>query len=772
MAPPPGADCTEGKSIPASLGNTNPDAWAEYSEVPGDQKHGYLARIVEAKESLVEALRSFSIQDLKNRRTLLTGAAILLVLTLLGTGIWTQTDLDEDGLKTVEEWETGTDPLLTDTDGDSLGDGWETREGLNPLSRDSDNDTLTDEEELAKATNPTSSDSDDDSLDDARELRLGTDPRTSDTDGDRIEDALELGLGTDPTLSDTDGDGLTDSTEVLEGANPLDVDTDGDGILDEEEAVGGFRDCDNDGYPAIADTDDDSDFRPDHEEPAAHRCDEDVDDDGLLDGQEANPRCIDNVDCDSDGLQDGTEAESDFDRLQQDTFETGLSDSVAYAFRESGQEPSEDEDGDGIPDAWETSDGLVGWGPYEPAPGRKDLLVEFVKIGGPSLADRAYLPPSYRQVEDFFEQDGGYNFDWTSTTVEMPAYEVPPLLPSSDSDYYRRVLEETEHSENPYVTTVVLNAHHDQRAVTHLGVAPIRSMLAAVDYGFHTTVEFSYEDCDFSGNCSIQTFETSPALESLIYSDRQDVLSQYGYTWGGITTEGRYFVEAPSYTFSWEPFWFGNGRNAWVSTAYEDVYPSATGVNVRYGILASTIVHELGHTLGLCHMENAECRAETDVDPGDSYERSTMHSESVSGLHLLDQEWGRMSEYLTCPPTGPLRRIADGGSDSALIEAKYSYSFESELGQDIRECQNFKEVDATMEPVERSSRYDPNYPEVAETELTEEPSRFEDEPMEIESMARENDVSRTHAYALIWLAVGLVGAIAGMVVQAYRRPSA
>ncbi|PXA05326.1 hypothetical protein DDZ13_00225 [Coraliomargarita sinensis] len=80
-------------------------------------------------------------------------------------------DFDGDGLDNDTERSMGTDPNSADTDGDTLPDGWEVQHGFDPLDTE---DALTN------------------------------------TDGDILTAAEEFRFGTDHTLSDSDGDGIDD----------------------------------------------------------------------------------------------------------------------------------------------------------------------------------------------------------------------------------------------------------------------------------------------------------------------------------------------------------------------------------------------------------------------------------------------------------------------------------------------------------------------------------------------------------------------------------
>nr|WP_321403847.1 S8 family serine peptidase [uncultured Desulfobacter sp.] len=71
------------------------------------------------------------------------------------------TDIDEDGLTQLEEYNNQTDPTAADTDEDGMPDGWEVDNGLDPLTDDSaqdlDDDTYTNVQEYLAGTDPADS---------------------------------------------------------------------------------------------------------------------------------------------------------------------------------------------------------------------------------------------------------------------------------------------------------------------------------------------------------------------------------------------------------------------------------------------------------------------------------------------------------------------------------------------------------------------------------------------------------------------------------------
>ncbi|AKQ69102.1 internalin, putative [Myxococcus hansupus] len=249
-------------------------------------------------------------------------------------------DSDCDGLTDAEEFSTvypgglKTDPGLRDTDGDGIRDGVE-------LGRTTSVDprcNFPGDQDPSTRTSPVLADTDGDGIPDGLEdlNRNGrrdpgeTDPNAIDSDGDGLadgeEDANRNGVvspgETDPRKRDTDGDGLDDGLEVRTGTDPLNPDTDGDTCSDGDEDVNrnGIVDG-NETDPRVADCaaavlDSDFDGIPDHIEIATGTDpnNPDTDGDGIPDGVEdknrngrvdsgeTDPRLTD-TDC--DGLQDG-----------------------------------------------------------------------------------------------------------------------------------------------------------------------------------------------------------------------------------------------------------------------------------------------------------------------------------------------------------------------------------------------------------------------------------------------------------------------------------
>ena len=320
-------------------------------------------------------------------------------------------DSDDDGLRDGREADFGADPLDADSDDDGLPDGLEVATGTDPADADSDDDGLGDWAEDANRdgrvgddetdprdpdsdddglldgveddTDPLDADSDDDGLEDGVEdaNRNGdvdpgeTDPADADSDNGGERDGAEVDAGRDPLdpeddfgrgpgSDDRDGDGLSDADEIARGSNPDDPDSDDDGLLDGADADPNDPDRDDDGLDDGAEV-----------QRGTNPDDDDTDDDGVLDGQDADPF---DPDRDGDGLLDGEEdrdrngrvdrGETDPDEADSDG--DGLADGLE---REFGTDPTRaDSDGDGLADGEEDRDGDGLFEPGETDPRNPD----------------------------------------------------------------------------------------------------------------------------------------------------------------------------------------------------------------------------------------------------------------------------------------------------------------------------------------------------------------------------------------------------------------
>lgn len=136
-------------------------------------------------------------------------------------------DSDYDGLSDELEVIIGSDPLNMDTDGDGLFDGYEyyisltspikqdtDDNGILDVNEDYDGDGLTTMDEKNSNTNPLDYDTDSDGLNDGDELNVyHTNTLIKDTDQDGMLDGDEIAYGTDPLNADTNGNGIKDGDE-------------------------------------------------------------------------------------------------------------------------------------------------------------------------------------------------------------------------------------------------------------------------------------------------------------------------------------------------------------------------------------------------------------------------------------------------------------------------------------------------------------------------------------------------------------------------------
>ena len=338
-------------------------------------------------------------------RPLVAAVTAVLVLAVVPTGAAAHppvaqsgfTDADGDGLSTLVEVWSGTNPLDPDTDGDGLTDDVELNDpALSPTNADTDGDGLGDAMEQRLGTQPDHPDTDRDRLRDGRERRLGTDPLDPDTDGDGLTDGREVRIhGTDPTKADTDGDGLSDAREVRQlRSSPTNPDTDGDGVRDGEEVDDGddpaVDEDQPDPFPDDADNDRLTDER--ERELGTDPTDPDTDGDGLADGDEVDPPGVLEAtdpldpDTDDDGLPDGFERTHDLDPTErtenrgQDLDGDGLGSVLEH--RIGTEVGDKDTDDDGIPDGAEV------WN-RETYPGaspiRTDVYIEVDRMHGVSV---------------------------------------------------------------------------------------------------------------------------------------------------------------------------------------------------------------------------------------------------------------------------------------------------------------------------------------------------------------------------------------------------
>lgn len=614
---------------------------------------------------------------------------VLITLgALAGLGLLGLPDYDKDGLRTHSEvFSTRTDPWSSDHDHDGLLDGFEARHGLDPRRADPDGDGLPDDAELAAGADPFQWDTDHDGLNDRLEVVLGLDPVRPDSDDDGLPDAAEFAFGTDPLVADTDHDGLMDGAESGRGTRPLHPDSDGDWLLDgaevhrhrtdpldddsDDDLLDDARevqaatnpldaDTDDDGLvdgdevdrhgtdPLRADTDSDGLLDPAELGLGSDPLDPDSDDDGLMDGLEPVP-CLFVADCDDDGVDDATEFGLELD-LQDATTVGDLLDTTLVRLDLADASARADTDGDGIPDGLETS-GLIEWGPFRPQVGRTDYLVEMVRVTTPETAglDWASFGGAYDQVAEAV-QGGQIAMQWTET--DLAVREVPRLFGQD-----RFLASHGDHlisSSNPFVHVVLLTPAYQLTADVGQGVggwAGYYDQHGLVVYGTHVLV----------------SLEPAGSKEYLQLFPQQCLLAD---ACPGMT--GTYHLPSQRFSLSWESG-LDAGTVSWDGWLVDDASgqlqrPGLPDANVSVGqyflaqqALADTILHEIGHNMGLCHTHEEDCY--TSLPPHEQALRhtSTMSYESDFPLHLLPSQWERFRTQLACSHSGNLNALTLGG---------------------------------------------------------------------------------------------------------------
>ena len=282
-------------------------------------------------------------------------------------------DADGDGLNDALETTLGSDPDDTDSDDDGVIDGDEPLfgedsdgDGLpNVLDPDSDDDGLFDGTEVgANCNDPDTNATLGHCRPDGDAGQTGTNPLNPDSDGDGKSDGSEdnnlngvvdLNEGNPEnfndgsTTKDFDGDGLGDALELLLGTNDKDADSDEDGLLDGDEA-NPSDDADGDGLVNPLDVDSDNDALFDGTEagkgcqhPATNQVFGHCRPDGDLGGTKTSPVARDT---DRGGVIDGAE----------DTNLNGVFNMGELDPKKASDDPGVvDGDGDGLSDALENA---------------------------------------------------------------------------------------------------------------------------------------------------------------------------------------------------------------------------------------------------------------------------------------------------------------------------------------------------------------------------------------------------------------------------------
>jgi hypothetical protein len=204
------------------------------------------------------------------------------------------------------------------------------------------------------------------------------------------------------------------------------------------------------------------------------------------------------------------------------------------------------------------------------------------------------------------------------------------------------------------------------------------------------------------------TIDLRPVLESHIMGARIEQVRQLRFGCDGdgcvtdmrVLSDGRLRLTTTSggdtFTWTWRPDWYRTAPNITIEDSYLQL--RVTGATPDLATLAATIGHELGHTLGLCHGHDEECYELFSLEDAIRRHESSMSYGAPPGtLHLLASEWAQVSQYLACPPQGPIQVVASGGNGDAYFAAKYETSFTQAV--DVRACGETTALPRTLVPL-------------------------------------------------------------------------
>lgn len=258
-------------------------------------------------------------------------------------------------------------------------------------------------------------------------------PDWNDDDGDSVPNWLEQCYGTDMWTADTDWDGLSDWDEIFStGTDPTLWDTDGNGFSDAD---------DLNQPPDVGDM------------PGGEPTQDDVDGDGLPDLWELAYGLLSYdpfdalLDPDGDGLSNLEEYLYGTDPYSWDhasTVRNSASGNGESGGPDSGSD--EDQDGDGLPDAWELANGLDPTDPGDIADdpdGDFILNIEEYQHGtDPQLANDFWLvmgysidPGTLTRHDDGTERDADWDGDGVTNLEEIGDGTEPRINLSPNSDH-------------------------------------------------------------------------------------------------------------------------------------------------------------------------------------------------------------------------------------------------------------------------------------------------------------------------------------------------
>lgn len=490
-----------------------------------------------------------------------------------------------------------------------------------------------------------------------------------DVDGDHLSTYQELKHGTKIFAADSDGDGLVDGEEFWWGGNPLEPDTDGDGRLDGDEAAAGGGvdrhhderfpgcpthltcvdpcaddlDCDLDGIPDEQEREDGS--MPNHP---------DEDQDGVNDTEEAAPHCRQLPDCDRDGVDDGDEIAHGLDPLNKTTHD-GIRDDAFLAFPGNLLE-FVDSDLDGIPDNLERNND---WGPFNPVVGQKDIMLSYTHFvfEGQSEHRKTWLTAYETELE---QQMAGLVNLWGAAGYELQYHFETQILPNDPSILKGEIFDLQELNQNPYVYTAQTNPFGtgSPHPAAGLGGSEIHSLIINGNAFEGVKINGRFVDQTPIYDLAYREFLTE---ESEHYDERAVWLTDAMVDWD--TGNATATVQDNGHNNFWGPVPPGNRVSF---NAYELTYIHDLTTGTMYDQLEmfsplltgnpnnwATLMHELGHSMGLCHPHEESCTGYmTESERLHAAEYSTMsygwnRSAHPNG-HFTQPEWDRIDGERDC----------------------------------------------------------------------------------------------------------------------------
>jgi hypothetical protein len=194
------------------------------------------------------------------------------------------------------------------------------------------------------------------------------------------------------------------------------------------------------------------------------------------------------------------------------------------------------------------------------------------------------------------------------------------------------------------------------------------------------------------------TLRFSPWWESVIAGDRQDFIHASGFSSGGVRPDGKFFLTEGDLRLEWTPYWFKTNPEI-VDSSGERFTLTYVNAGLDVAPLAHVVLHEMGHNLGLCHLDLTGCVANlSGADRANLAASAMLPGGSPTQLAFLPSEWSSIGTYLACPPGETVALVARSAPGAELIKSKYDYSLRDILSVDVRACGDFASYPRDLAP--------------------------------------------------------------------------